>query len=118
MTVDSKPNLDSSIAISAPESSIRAKCNAQTASNPLSYVSSAYSISNFFLFLIFAITSLHSTAVEPPFFAKIRRLNCQEPRLGGDSTKNMSKFALNMAKFGRSDSTTVAICFLPGVTTA
>jgi hypothetical protein len=118
MTVDSMPHLDFSAAISAGATSIRTKCNAQAVSNPISYVSPAVSISNFFLFLTFAITSLHSTAVEPPFFAKIRRLNCQEPRLGGDSTKNMSKFALNMAKFGRSDSTTVAICFLPGVTTA
>ena len=87
MTVDSTPCLHFSAAISAGAMSIRAKCNAQAASNPLSYVSPAHSISNSFLFLTFAITSLHSAAVEPPFFAKIRRLNCQEPRLGGDSTK-------------------------------
>jgi len=77
MTVDSMPCLECSGAISAGEASIRAKCNAQTASNPLSYVSPAHSISNFFLFLTFAITSLHAIAPKPPFLVKIRRLAAQ-----------------------------------------
>ena len=110
------PCLECSGAISAGETSIRTKCNAQTASNPLSYVSPAHSISNFFLFLTFAITSLHAIAPKPPFLVKIRRFGWPEPRLDGGSTKNMSGFVLNMAKFGRGGSTMVAICFLAGVT--
>jgi hypothetical protein len=114
MTVDSMPHLDFSAAISAGATSIRTKCNAQAVSNPISYVSPAVSISNFFLFLTFAITSLHSTVAEPPFFAKIRRFAWPEPPLDGGSTENMSKFALNMAKSGRGDSTKVAVCFSAG----
>jgi hypothetical protein len=115
MTVDSTPCLHFSAAISAGAMSIRAKCNAQAASNPLSYVSPAHSISNSFLFLTFAITTLHSIAAEPPFFARIRRLAWPEAPLDGGSTENLSKFALNMAKFGRGDSTTVAVCLSAGV---
>jgi hypothetical protein len=107
MIVDSRPYLGFSAAISAGATSIRTKCNARVLSNPISYVSPAYSIFNSFLFLTFAITSLHFTAAEPPFFAKIRRFAWPEPPLDGDSTENMSKFALAMAKFGRGDSTTV-----------
>jgi hypothetical protein len=114
MTVDSVPYLDFSAAISAGAVSICAKCNTQAASNPISYVSPAHSISNSFLFLTFTIISLHSTAAEPPFFAKIRRFAWPEPPLDGGSTENMSKFALKMAKFGRGGSTTVAVCFSVG----
>jgi hypothetical protein len=77
-----------------------AKCNALAARNAISVAMPTNSISNSFLFLIFSITSLHSVAAEPAVFAKIRRLSRSEPRLAGDSTKNMSKFGLNLAQFG------------------
>src|SRR5690242_13361998 len=77
-----------------------AKCNALAIENAISVVIPTHSTFNFFLFLTFPIISLHSASAGPAFFAKIRRLGGSEPRLAGDSTKNMSKFDLSLAQFG------------------
>ena len=76
------------------------KCNALAAKNGISVILLTYSIFNSFLFLTFAIISLHPIAVEPAFFARIRRSGRREPRFDANSTKKMGKFGLNMGKFG------------------
>jgi hypothetical protein len=76
------------------------KCNGLAAKNVISVIIPTYSIFHCFLCPTFAIISLHSRTAEPPFFAKIQWSGRSEPRLAGDSTKNMSKFGLNLAQFG------------------
>jgi hypothetical protein len=96
---DSQPYLSSSVAVSGSELCMSTKCNALAVETPISAAIPTYSMSIFFLFLSFSIISLHSTAAEPAFFAKIRRLGDSEPRLDRNSTKNMVEFGLNLAKF-------------------
>src|SRR5690349_471778 len=76
------------------------KCNALAVRNVISVGISPHGIFNSFLFLTFSIISLHSASAQSAVFAKIQRLGRSEPRLEGDSTKNMSQFGLNLAQFG------------------
>jgi hypothetical protein len=74
IVADLRPYLSSSVAVFGSELCMSTKCNALAVKTPISAAIPTYSMSIFFLFLSFSIISLHSTAAEPPFFAKIRRV--------------------------------------------
>jgi hypothetical protein len=71
---DLRPYLSSYAVVFRPELCMSTKCNALAVKSLISAAIPAYSMSIFFLFISFSITSLHSTAAEPAFFAKIRRV--------------------------------------------